>query len=795
MMFVNRRVLVVICCLLGLSACFDSSVERETKYFNKAQAYVEEENYDKARVELKNVLQINAKNAEARYLLAQVEEKEKNWQKMFANLSAVIELDPEHNAAQLDLGKLYMISKDFDQALQKAELVISKQPENVDALTLKSAIMLMKGEIDEGKALLQQVLQLQPGHYDATLLMVKVLGSEKKTAEAIQLLDESLVLNPDNLQMSLVKVQILASTGNKQGAEDVLKSLLESHKENQKLHFVLAKFYASDNRLDDAEAVLRDLTQRFPDDAEPNLMLVNFLAQKKNKQLAMETLEGLVEKYPQQYKYRFTLLNYYKDQPEKQKAVLSQIIEDDKLGVSGLEARNRLAVMAIAEKDLETAKSLVEEVIVEDQRNSQSLMLRAGISIEEKDYDSAIADLRTVLKDIPDSQKALLFLATAHMKNGQVDLAQEALEKTLVVNPTNIIANKDLAKILVSKGDLDSAAEKLQQAHKAHEKNPEIMVMLIDLNIRRKQWDQAEAMAKLLGTLPDHKTLSSYKLGQLHFLQEQYKEAIAAFTSVLKVKPKAVDAMTGLINSHMKLGDSKTVEKLLNDAVAENADTIPFYLLRGEYYFKQQRFAEVEQDYKKILEINPNFVKGYSNLAAVYLAQKQVDKALNVFAEGLQKFPDSIGLLMGSAAINETNNREAEAIKAYQKVLALMPDNYLALNNMVALQIRTETDQQKLRETLTLAAPLKDSEVAAFLDTYGWLSYLNGEYDASLTALEKAIIKQADIPEIHYHLGMAYMQKGRTEEAKLAFEKAIANDAVYFGVDEAKKELQKLNNG
>ena len=142
----------VVFCLLTLTACFDSSVEREAKYYSKAQAYVDEQNYDKARVELKNVLQINAKNAEARYLLAQVEEKEKNWQQMFGHLSAVVELQPEHIGAQLDLAKLYMLSKDFDQALQKAELVLTKAPENANALTLKSAILLFQGEQGEGKS-------------------------------------------------------------------------------------------------------------------------------------------------------------------------------------------------------------------------------------------------------------------------------------------------------------------------------------------------------------------------------------------------------------------------------------------------------------------------------------------------------------------------------------------------------------------------------------------------------------------------------------------------------------------
>jgi tetratricopeptide (TPR) repeat protein len=125
-------------------------------------------------------------------------------------------------------------------------------------------------------------------------------------------------------------------------------------------------------------------------------------------------------------------------------------------------------------------------------------------------------------------------------------------------------------------------------------------------------------------------------------------------------------------------------------------------------------------------------------------------------------------------------------------VLALSPDNYFALNNMTALQTRKKNNPQILKEALVLAAPLKGSGVAAFLDTYGWLSYLNGKYDESLVALEEATSLEDSIPEIHYHLGMVYSRKGRIEEAKLSLQKAVANNAKYFGINEAKKELKHL---
>jgi Tfp pilus assembly protein PilF len=55
------------------------------------------------------------------------------------------------------------------------------------------------------------------------------------------------------------------------------------------------------------------------------------------------------------------------------------------------------------------------------------------------------------------------------------------------------------------------------------------------------------------------------------------------------------------------------------------------------------------------------------------------------------------------------------------------------------------------------------------------------------------VIRKKDvIPEMHYHLGMVYIEKGRVEEAKLELEKAVVEDAKYNGLETARAELEKL---
>ena len=72
------RLLTVILVMQIISGC-GGAEQRKAKYLEKGKAYLEQQNYDKAKIELKNVLQIDPKYAEAYFLLGEIEESRQNW--------------------------------------------------------------------------------------------------------------------------------------------------------------------------------------------------------------------------------------------------------------------------------------------------------------------------------------------------------------------------------------------------------------------------------------------------------------------------------------------------------------------------------------------------------------------------------------------------------------------------------------------------------------------------------------------------------------------------------------------
>ena len=99
-----------------LFAC-GGAEERKASYIAKAKAFVSEENFEKARIELKNALQISPKDIEARYMLAEVSEGLKDWQQAAANYRFIIDLDKKHVKARNQMARLYYLSKNFKELL------------------------------------------------------------------------------------------------------------------------------------------------------------------------------------------------------------------------------------------------------------------------------------------------------------------------------------------------------------------------------------------------------------------------------------------------------------------------------------------------------------------------------------------------------------------------------------------------------------------------------------------------------------------------------------------------------
>ena len=102
--FTSAVVLVLLFAVIGCG----TPEEKKAKYLAQAQDYIQEGNFPKARVAIRNVLKIDPKDPEPYFVFAEIEEKEKNWRSAFANYQRTVELKPDHERALIKLAKFYL---------------------------------------------------------------------------------------------------------------------------------------------------------------------------------------------------------------------------------------------------------------------------------------------------------------------------------------------------------------------------------------------------------------------------------------------------------------------------------------------------------------------------------------------------------------------------------------------------------------------------------------------------------------------------------------------------------------
>ena len=649
--FCKLRMIGLFIAVVFLTAC-GGSEDREQEYFNRAQSHFNEGNLDKTRVELKNVLQINPKNIDARYLMALLAEKSQDWRKMYGLLLGVVQENPERLEAQNKLGKLFLLSGQLDKALENSELVLTKEINNVDALILKAAVFMRKGELLKSESIIQSVLVSNPGQVEATLMLAKQYGDNKKYEDALTLIDSAILLKPNDINLALFKINYLVALKSFEDAEKVFLSLIISHPDKSSLHYNFAKFYIAWGKVDMGAKVLRDYIASKPEAAEPKLALAEFLLQQKGKEEAETALQNFIKENTGDYELRFALAKVYKDSPDQAIDVLNEIVAADEDSLAGLKANNLLAMFAVKQGDKDKAHQLLNEIIKKDPGNSEALMLRSSLLVDEGDYEAAIADLRMVMRDEPDSEKAFMLSANAHLKSGFFDLAEDSLEKVLFLNPKNTAVRKDLARLMVRNKDEKGAVELLEGVSGSDGSN-DVLSMLVDLHIRTKDWEKAIEVAQSIADTDDHVGLSSYKLAQIFFAQKKYALAVEEYIKVLAVKPLAIDILAQLSKSYLAMGEPTKAEDLLAKLIVQHPENASLLNLNGVLYRSLKQTDKALKIFEQVISLDKKFAPGYRNLASIFANKNNINKAQEILKQGLIAIPDDSRLLIAQASLYE----------------------------------------------------------------------------------------------------------------------------------------------
>lgn len=167
-----------------------------------------------------------------------------------------------------------------------------------------------------------------------------------------------------------------------------------------------------------------------------------------------------------------------------------------------------------------------------------------------------------------------------------------------------------------------------------------------------------------------------YAKGASYLEQKNYELALVEFQRAVQTDSKNKNAYyaLGIVNDTQ--GKPKEAEQYYQEAISIDPNFSEAYNALGAVYSKQQRWKDALQSFNKALEnklyTTPNVP--YLNIARVYMAQKDYDKAISAYRDSKRYvIYDQTVLELGMALLEA--GRTKEALKELQEGVSLAPNN------------------------------------------------------------------------------------------------------------------------
>lgn len=200
--------------------------------------------------------------------------------------------------------------------------------------------------------------------------------------------------------------------------------------------------------------------------------------------------------------------------------------------------------------------------------------------------------------------------------------------------------------------------------------------------------DSAQTYLKILSKQASIKHL--HLLVHYHFLRENYREIIDLIGSFDQHKllnqvfvKQSYDNADAWIcyrigEAHQNLGDYANARKFYQQAY-RLAPAYPDFLNKlASACLSLNDEVQAKQLFDKLVNQFPDFAAGYSNLGYYYLTKQNIDLAIKNFDKALQLDPDYELALMNKAGVLMFQNKNKEAEKLLQQVLAKNPNQQKA---------------------------------------------------------------------------------------------------------------------
>lgn len=557
--------------------------------------------------------------------------------------------------------------------------------------------------------------------------------------------------NKPSPKMLAYYLNALTNAGDLVEARKVFETLKKSPKKSIEIYSELYKFSISDDKIEDAKKFIDEGLKFYPTSVPLLLHHADLAFKEESikdyendlKKIKKEEAENSPE-YLASYLQKLGYLAAYKDKNKEAadyfKKSLGILESEDlritlaKLEIGGDKISQKLILESkvlglikkakdeYKNKNIDTAFQLAIEAIDADPEFIPAVLFHAELNMERGYFEAAINSLQKVLAENQQNFQVKSKLVQAFIKSFKFEEAERLLgemaltkfaatpeyatlmgefgearknyviaikwyDRALSRDPLRDVNMYNIARILVKNKRFSDAKTKIAKALMLDPKNPVYHALYSEILYDQDGTDIA--IGYLRDTMSENGedpvlisaiTAFYFKSGQLKEFQAYYKK--------VQEMPKKDEAFYEVLIAAAKLeGRKDEYIKHSKDLLKLNSGNLKVRMNLGELYFEEKKYDDAIAEFNEIREKLISYPKVHFQLAKVYLARNEMDKAKEMALKELEMNPnlDSAHFIVGE--VHRIAKEYREAIIKYEKAISLNPRSSDALISMASIRL------------------------------------------------------------------------------------------------------------
>ena len=746
--------------LLCISACSKSTNQGDQA--RKAEEAIAKGQYKEAVLFLKNVVQANPKDAQARVKLARASILSGDFSGAESEVKQGLDLGADPISAYPILYESLAMQFQPQRVIEAVSAAkVSDPATKALGLAYSGRAKIGNGNLTSAMDDFSAALALKP---DLTVAKVGVLvigfASASNLAKNTEELNTLLGQFPNDPDVQGLAAYALRLSNRLPEAKAALTKALASKPYDVELRSGLTRNLIDLQDYAGATAQIQEITKLTPKSI--NISYLSGLSSYTQgdypaaKEFLLRCLAGAPDYYPcMDLRGEVALkMGEFSSAETQAKAM---IVKD----VAGVAGHRLLASTYLAMNSPERALAVIAPLI-KPQGNPASLLVLAGEALlRTGDTKKGMQFLDAAVVASKDSSAVKIVAANARIVAGDIDGGVQLLASV----PSDPALDLTVARTYAAAKKFDKATEYINKYVAAKPKDPAGPMALGNILAGNSKWDEAvKAFGQALAVDPSYLP-AVYALAQIDVAQGKPESAKARYAALVTKSPNNVAAQLALAQLTIKSGGP---EPEINDYFKRARDASP---ASAEPLIEQSRyFVQTNRASQAVAILEPFVAQNKANLSAVEALSAAYDltgdyaKAISLLEKALETNSSSSSLNYQIGSLRLKLADSSGAMRSFQRAAELQPN---AIEPKVAIASALFGSGKKA-EAMTATQAIQAEHPTSPIG-FALMGQLLGEDGKTSEAVKqmKRAFEISKVPQIAAGLYRAYQMNGETDEAKV----------------------------